>query len=49
MLFTLTRSNLLRQLSDGNGTILRLTEILTVSHSVVTYFGELLKKQSRKR
>jgi hypothetical protein len=38
MLFALTRSNLLRQLSDGNGTILRLTEIVTVSNSIGTYF-----------
>jgi len=31
MPFALTRSNLLRQLSDGNGIILRLTEIVTVT------------------
>ena len=31
MLFALTRSNLLRQLPDGNGIILRLTEIMTVN------------------
>ena len=34
MLFALTRSNLLRQLPDGNGIILRLTEIVTVSNSI---------------
>jgi hypothetical protein len=32
MLFALTRSNLLRQLPDRNGIILRLTEIVTVSN-----------------
>jgi len=42
MPFALTRSNLLRQLSDGNGIILRLTEIVTVSNSIGTYFFELL-------
>jgi len=42
MLFALTRSNLLRQLPDGNGTILRLTEIVTASNSIGTYFWELL-------
>ena len=48
MLFALTRSNLLKQLPDGNGTILRLTEIVTASNSVSpkadigTYFWELL-------
>ena len=31
MLFALTRSNLLRQLPDGNGIILRLTKIVTVN------------------
>ncbi len=36
MLFALTRSNLFRQLPDGNGTILRLTEIVTVSDSIGT-------------
>jgi len=34
MLFTLTRSNLLRQLPDQNGTVLRLTDIVTVSNSI---------------
>jgi hypothetical protein len=34
MLFALTRSNLLRQLPDGNGTIPRLTEIVTASNSI---------------
>jgi len=38
MLFALTRSNLLRQLPDGNGIILRLTEIVTVSNSIGTYY-----------
>jgi hypothetical protein len=38
MLFALTRSNLLKQLPDGNGIILRLTEIETVRHSIGTYF-----------
>ncbi len=42
MLFALTRSNLLRQLPDGNGIILRLTEIVTVSNSIGKYFWELL-------
>jgi hypothetical protein len=42
MLFALTRSNLLRQLPDGNGIILRLTEIVTASNSIGTYFFELL-------
>jgi len=32
MLFALTRSNLLKQLPDGHGIILRLTEIVTVRH-----------------
>ncbi len=41
MLFALTRSNLLRQLPDRNGIILRLTEIVTVSNSIGTYFWEL--------
>ena len=34
MLFALTRPNLLRQLPDGNGIILRLTEIVTESNSI---------------
>jgi len=34
MLFALTRPNLPRQLPDGNGIILRLTEIATVSNSI---------------
>ena len=38
MLFALTRSNLLRQLPDGNGIILRLIEIVTVSNSNGTNF-----------
>jgi len=38
MLFALTRSNLLRQLRDGNGIILRLSEILTEIKSIGTYF-----------
>jgi len=38
MLFALTRSNLLRQLPDGNGIILLLTEVVTVSSSIGTYF-----------
>jgi hypothetical protein len=38
MLFALTRSNLFKQLTDGNGIILRLTEIVTGSHSIGTYF-----------
>ncbi len=42
MLFALTRSNLLRQLPDGNGIILRLIEIVTISNSIGTYFKELL-------
>jgi len=33
MLFALTRSNLLRQLSDQNGIILQRTEIVSVSNS----------------
>jgi hypothetical protein len=32
MLFALTRSNLLKQLPDGNGIILRPIEISTVNH-----------------
>jgi hypothetical protein len=42
MLFALTRANLLRQLSDGNGTILGLTEQVTASYSTGTCFWELL-------
>ena len=38
MLFALTRSNLLRQLPDGNEIILRLTEIVTLSNSIGTFF-----------
>ena len=38
MLFALTRSNLLKQLPNENGIILRLTEIVTVRHSIGTYF-----------
>jgi len=34
MLFALTRSNLLRQLPDANGTVLGLTEIVVVSNSI---------------
>jgi len=33
---------LLRQLPDGNGTALRLIEIVTQSDSIGTYFGERL-------
>ena len=42
MLFALTRSNLLRQLPDGSRIILLLTEIVTASNSIGTYFWELL-------
>ena len=38
MLFALTRSNLLKQLPNENGIILRLTEIVTLRHSIGTYF-----------
>jgi len=38
MLVALTRSNLLKQLPDGNGIILRLAEIATVSNSIGKYF-----------
>ena len=38
MLFALTRSNLLKQLPDEIGIILRLIEIVTVRHSIGTYF-----------
>jgi len=34
MMFALTRSNLRKQLPDGNGIILRLTEIVTERHSI---------------
>ena len=34
MLFALTRPNLLRQLPNRNGIILRLTEIVTESNSI---------------
>lgn len=34
MLFALTRSNLLKQLPHGNEIILRLTEIVSVRHSI---------------
>jgi hypothetical protein len=37
-MFALTRSNLLKQLPDENGIILRLTEIATVRHSMGTYY-----------
>jgi hypothetical protein len=33
-MFALTRSNLLRQLPDENGIILRLAEIVTGRHSI---------------
>jgi len=52
MLFALTRSNLLRQLPDGNGTILGLTEQVTLSQfnianggQVGTCFWEPLKNE----
>jgi hypothetical protein len=38
LLFALMRSNLLRQLPDGNGIILGLTEIVAESNSIGTYF-----------
>ncbi len=38
MLFALTRSNLLRQLPEGNKIILRLPKIVTVRNSIGTYF-----------
>ena len=47
MLFVLTRSNLLRQLPDGNGIILRLIEIVTVSNSNGTDFWKLLYRLLR--
>jgi len=37
MLFALTRSNLLRQLPDENGIILRLAETVNLRHSIGTY------------
>lgn len=43
MLFALTRYNSLRQLSDQNGTVLGVTDMVTVSNSIGTYFGELLQ------
>jgi len=46
LLFALTRSNLPRQLPDGNETIPRLTEIVTASNSMGTYFWELLYQGS---
>ena len=47
MLFALTRSNLLRQLPDGNGIILRLIEVVTVSNSNGTDFWKLLCRLPR--
>jgi hypothetical protein len=38
MLFALTRSNLLKQLPNGNEIILRLTETVTVRHLIGIYF-----------
>jgi hypothetical protein len=38
MLFALTRSNLLKQLPDGNEIILRLTITVIVCHLIGTYF-----------
>jgi hypothetical protein len=38
LLIPLTRSNLLRQLPDGNGIILLLIEIVTVSSSMGTFY-----------
>jgi hypothetical protein len=46
MLFALTRSNFLRQLSDENGIILGRSEIMTVSNPIGIYFWELLYKNS---
>jgi len=40
MLFALTRSNLLRQLPDGNGIIPRRIEIVTESNLIGLYFWE---------
>jgi len=40
LLFALMRSNLLRQLPDQNGTILRLIKIATVINSIRTYLLE---------
>ena len=42
MLFAFTRSNLLKQLPDQNGTLLQLAEIVTVSNSNKKNFLELL-------
>jgi len=41
-MFSLTRSNLLRQLPDLNEIIRWLLEIVTVSNSIGTYFWQLL-------
>jgi hypothetical protein len=41
-MFSLTRSNLLRQFPDLNEIIRRLLEIVTVSNSIGTYFWQLL-------
>jgi hypothetical protein len=41
-MFSLTRSNLLRQLPDLNEIIRRLLEIVIVSNSTGTYFWLLL-------
>jgi len=41
-MFSLMRSNLLRQLPDLNEIIRWLLEIVTVSHSIGTYFWQLL-------
>jgi hypothetical protein len=38
MLFALMRSNLLKQLPDGNEIILRLTKTVLVRHLIGTYF-----------
>ena len=42
MLFALTRSNLLKQLPDENGTLLQLAEIVTVSNATGKHFFKLL-------
>jgi hypothetical protein len=47
MLFALTRSNLLRQLPDRNRIIPQFTDIVTVSNSIETYFGNYYKSQKR--
>jgi len=41
MLFALTRSNLLRQLPHGNGTILGLTEQVTLSQFDLANGGQV--------